>query len=260
MLKSPSSQSNLEKRQSHPPISGAAQQSTPQSTPPQQQQQQSFTPQQSPPSQQQSTSNSSSSPPSAPRPAYPWSARRLTLQPISFLPRSNGPPPPSANTASPSPFPRYGHSLPPVASATGELFLFGGLIREQPKNDLYSFSIRDLSATLIETKGEIPPARVGHASAIVSSVLIVWGGDTKTNDSEQQDDALYLLNLGTKEWTRVSTVGNAPEGRYGHAVAMCGTKFFVFGGQVDGRFLNDLWAFDLNSLKTTSPTWELYSP
>ena len=70
-------------------------------------------------------------------------------------------------------------------------------MREQVKNDLYSFSTRDLSAALIETKGEVPLPRVGHASALVSSVLIVWGGDTKTNDVDRQDDALYLLNLGT---------------------------------------------------------------
>lgn len=49
----------------------------------------------------------------------------------------------------------------------------------------------------MQTGGEIPSPRVGHASALVSNVLIVWGGDTKDPGStEKQDDGLYLLNLG----------------------------------------------------------------
>ena len=80
----------------------------------------------------------------------------------------------------------------------------------------------------------------------------------------------------TREWTRVAVHGPAPSGRYGHAVAMVNTKFYVFGGQVDGEFLNDLWAFDLNTrelvyrfvekhwpdriLVRTKATWELIKP
>lgn len=87
-----------------------------------------------------------------------------------------------------------------AATSTGELFLFGGLVRDTVRNDLYLFSTRDISATLLQTAGEVPLPRVGHASALVSSVLIVWGGDTKTDgktmQSDTQDDGLYLLNLG----------------------------------------------------------------
>lgn len=71
-------------------------------------------------------------------------------------------------------------------------------MREVACNDLYVFSTRDNSAILLQTGGEIPSPRVGHASALVSNVLIVWGGDTKTDPKlkEKQDDGLYLLNLG----------------------------------------------------------------
>ncbi|KAF9040391.1 hypothetical protein BDZ89DRAFT_1060481 [Hymenopellis radicata] len=206
-------------------------------------------PQQPPPAQQQRQG-----------PSFPWSARRLALTPPVLLPKSGAPP---STALSPSPFPRYGHSLPSTCTPSGDLYVFGGLVRESPKNDLYLFSSRDYSATLVQTEGEVPSPRVGHASAVVSNVLIIWGGDTKTDNRakspERQDDGLYLLNLVSKEWTLVNMSGPAPSGRYGHAVAMAGSRFIVFGGQVDGEFLNDIWSFDLNTLRTRA-TWELLEP
>ncbi|KAE9404378.1 galactose oxidase [Gymnopus androsaceus JB14] len=196
-------------------------------------------------------------------PSYPWSARRLVLSPplLKDLGKPDVVPP---TNPSPPPFPRYGHALPATATRDGELYLFGGLVREAARNDLYLLHARDLSATLLQTAGEIPSPRVGQASAIVSNVLIVWGGDTKTDpksrQDDKQDDGLYLLNLQSKEWTRVAVSGPGPVGRYGHAVTMAHTsKFIVFGGQVDGQFLNDLWSFDLNSLRSR-PQWELMEP
>ena len=83
------------------------------------------------------------------------------------------------------------------------MFLFGGFVHDSASNDLYVFSTRDLSTTLLQTSGEIPGPRVGHAGALVSSVLLIWGGYTNVHDeevpNEPQDDSLYLLNLGASD-------------------------------------------------------------
>jgi len=130
------------------------------------------------------------------QPIYPWSQRKLNLNPPATLPRPGVAPP---WAPSPSPFPRHGHALPSTATASGELVLFGGLVREQARNDIHIISTRELSATALQTTGEIPSPRVGHASALVGSILIVWGGDTNTNNrsgpGEPHDGGLYQLNL-----------------------------------------------------------------
>ena len=126
----------------------------------------------------------------------PWSAPHLNLLPPNLLNKNT-----ASSGPSPSPFPRYGPALPATATADGKLFLFGGLASESGSNDLYVFSTEDLSASLLQTSGDVPSPRVGHAGALVNNDLLIWGGDTNIYrqevPNEPPDNSLYLLNLGT---------------------------------------------------------------
>ena len=51
--------------------------------------------------------------------------------------------------------------------------------------------------------------------------------------------------------------GPRPPGRYGHTLNISGSKIYVFGGQVEGYFFNDLIAFDLNALQNAASHWEV---
>jgi len=53
--------------------------------------------------------------------------------------------------------------------------------------------------------------------------------------------------------------GPGPGGRRYHTMTLVGSKLFVFGGKSAKGCLNDIWAFDLNCLKS-NPFWESYEP
>lgn len=61
----------------------------------------------------------------------------------------------------------------------------------------------------------------------------------------------------TKHWSRALPAGQRPAGRYGHTLNILGSKIYIFGGQVEGFFFNDLVAFDLNALQSPNNRWEV---
>lgn len=172
---------------------------------------------------------------------YPWSQRRLTF-----------------TTPQPNPFPRYGAAVNAVSSKEGEVYLMGGLVNGATvKGDLWMIEAGgNLACYPVGTTYEGPGPRVGHASLLVGNAFIVFGGDTKTDVRDKLDDTLYLLNTSTRHWSRSMPPGPRPAGRYGHTLNILGSKIYVFGGQVEGYFFNDLIAFDLNALQNTNSRWD----
>ncbi|KAK5109542.1 hypothetical protein LTR62_006893 [Meristemomyces frigidus] len=181
---------------------------------------------------------------------YPWSQRRLQFT-VSHT----------------NPFPRYGAAVNATSSKDGSIYLMGGLINGSTvKGDLWMVEAgtpntpsneAQMTCFPVATTSEGPGPRVGHASLLVGNAFIVFGGDTKMDEGDQLDDTLYLLNTSTKQWSRALPAGPRPPGRYGHTLNILGSKIYIFGGQVEGYFFNDLVAFDLNALQQATNRWEI---
>ena len=154
--------------------------------------------------------------------------------------------------------------------------MMGGLINgSMVKGDLWMVQngSGNLPCNPIPTVSEGPGPRVGHASLLVGNAFIIFGGDTKMEDSDDLDDTLYLLNTSksfcvtislerlliltaSRQWSRATPPGDRPAGRYGHTLNILGSRIYIFGGQVDGYFFNDLIAYDLNALQNPANQWE----
>ncbi|KND87354.1 Tip elongation aberrant protein 1 [Tolypocladium ophioglossoides CBS 100239] len=173
---------------------------------------------------------------------YPWSQRRLTY-----------------TSSHPSPFPRYGAAVNATSSKEGDVYMMGGLINSSTvKGDLWMIEAGgNMACYPLATTAEGPGPRVGHSSLLVGNAFIVYGGDTKIEDSDVLDETLYLLNTSTRHWSRALPAGPRPSGRYGHSLNILGSKIYIFGGQVEGFFMNDLSAFDLNQLQMPNNRWEI---
>ncbi|KAK7739016.1 Negative regulator of mitotic exit [Cytospora paraplurivora] len=173
---------------------------------------------------------------------YPWSQRKLNF-----------------TSSHPGPFPRYGAAANAVSSKEGDMYVMGGLISSSTvKGDLWMIEAGgSLSCYPLATTAEGPGPRVGHASLLVGNAFIVYGGDTKIEESDTLDETLYLLNTSTRQWSRALPAGPRPSGRYGHTLNILASKIFIFGGQVEGVFMNDLAAFDLNQLQMANNRWEV---
>ncbi|CAE6533660.1 unnamed protein product [Rhizoctonia solani] len=166
-----------------------------------------------------------------------------------------------------APLPRAYHSSSMVSTPSGDIFIFGGAVGGQLKNDIWAIRLSrdskpplgpednimhlEVIASLIETTGEVPSPRVGHKSVLANGLLLVWGGITSV--TEPDDNSIYSLDITTYRWSRIH-ITPGPSARALHAACMCGGKFVVFGGAAGkNQVLNDLWSFDPSP---RTPKWE----
>lgn len=136
---------------------------------------------------------------------------------------------------------RSSHAITLVGS---KAYVFGGEFapRVPVDNKLHVFNLEDLTWSVADVTGDIPPPRVGVTIAAVGSTIYVFGG----RDSEHNElNELYSFDTCTNKWTLLSSGDSGPPHRSYHSTTADDRHVYIFGGcGVAGR-LNDLWAYDV---------------
>lgn len=169
-----------------------------------------------------------------------------------------------------SPFPRYRHVASSYISGDNRVYVIGGLHDESVYGDTWIINVDDDGTQFVSKTVDIseytPPPRVGHAATLCGNAFVIFGGDThKVNSEGLMDDDLYLFNINSFKWTIPNPVGPRPLGRYGHKISIIATnqmktKLYLFGGQFDDTFFNDLAVYDLSSFRRSDSHWEFLKP
>ncbi|ORY03185.1 hypothetical protein K493DRAFT_384104 [Basidiobolus meristosporus CBS 931.73] len=165
-----------------------------------------------------------------------------------------------------SPFPRQDYSLCEILD---DIYVFAGTIENIPQNDLHIIDSHDFSIEVAKTTGEIPCPRSGHTAVNIGRYLLgmLKDGDVTSNFAYSHHRCFRLqfleeklLTVGSKVWARLPMQSNSLMGRRDHSSVAIESTMYLFGGQVDGYYFNDLVAFDTKSLSTQTPRWEYIAP
>lgn len=169
-----------------------------------------------------------------------------------------------------SPFPRYRHVASAYATDDDRVFVIGGLHDQSVYGDVWVIKSLEndtrFESSTVDISETTPPPRVGHAATLCGNAFVVFGGDThKVNKDGLMDDDLYLFNINSYKWTIPNPVGPRPLGRYGHKISIIAptpmkTKLYLFGGQFDDTYFNNLGVFDLSSFRRPDSHWEFLKP
>ncbi|KAG1459251.1 hypothetical protein G6F46_005015 [Rhizopus delemar] len=124
--------------------------------------------------------------------------------------------------------PRVRHAAAAISSDA--ILIYGGVHRGTPKKDILLIDTNTMSAMSMMTIGDIPNTRISPTILHFNSHI-----------------------LQNKQWSRLPTDGKlAPSERAGHSCVMHEGIIYIWGGQKEGRYLNDLFLFNINP----TPRWD----
>ena len=149
---------------------------------------------------------------------------------------------------------RYGHRME-YLEYEEMIILFAGHydngLYDEIANDLWVFncSTNEWSELFIESS---PPSRYWHGIAYDSGTnqIVMFGGRKDAYGFDCRDDT-WILNMSTKQWTKKDLSIQPSSRMFFSMVSTAEEGILLFGGNTDPSIevYNDLWQFDLSTLK-----------
>ncbi|XP_056874667.1 uncharacterized protein zmp:0000001301 isoform X3 [Takifugu flavidus] len=135
------------------------------------------------------------------------------------------------------------------------IYVYGGLLKGNPTNDLMVFNTVALNWTPVKTGGWLPPALSDHSFALVGEQLFMFGGYEENGDFCRD---LHVLNSETLVWQKWEVKGEAPSACRSQTLTAHHDKdIYLFGGK---RTTNDgtlMSSNELHKLSIAKMKWKV---
>ena len=149
-------------------------------------------------------------------------------------------------TSGTGPSPRSGQ---PSILYDGQMVIFGGYDGNAHFNDVFMLNLTSWGWRSLETTGTKPPTQSfadGWSAILYDEKMIVWG------------DGLYILDLVSNAWAKVTTPEPHPRRRIHHSCILYSKQMIIFGGDSNSNpnseNFDDVWALDLLAVTAPPPT------
>ncbi|PVU96320.1 hypothetical protein BB561_001284 [Smittium simulii] len=128
-----------------------------------------------------------------------------------------------------------------------KIYIYGGMCGNVCFNDLWSYSITENKWEQILLRGATPPARYGHASALVDDCIFIMGG--RTIDGTAITD-FFAYKISTQRWYTFPVQSSKWPHRVDPVLSIHKSKLLLFSGNatpaIDSATINIL---DTNKIK-----------
>ncbi|XP_035995860.1 acyl-CoA-binding domain-containing protein 6 [Fundulus heteroclitus] len=141
------------------------------------------------------------------------------------------------------------------AAAGDNIYVYGGVVRGDPTEDLLVFNTVSLTWTPVKTSGSSPPALWGQSFAQAGDQLFMFGGFGAGGDFSKN---LYVLNTEKLQWQRWEVKGETPAACSGQTLTAHHDKdIYLFGGKLSNKDATMTSSNEIHKLSIAKMKWKV---